>query len=158
MDEHDFSQLPPAAQAYIRELEARAAADAQRLAEGEARISELAGRIKVLEEQFRLARSDRFAPSSEKLKDRVFDEDERMAGTALADDDDVGDTFVLPDTGLPEVAAPAVGKRGRGPLPVELPRQHIEDHLPEDHRHCPCCNNTLHRMSEEISEQLHIAS
>lgn len=156
MTEHDFSQLPPAAQAYIRELEARAAADAQRVAEGEARIAELAERIKVLEEQFRLAQSKRFAPSSEKLKDRVFDEAEQMAGAALADDDDVGDTFALPDTGLPQVAAPAVGQRGRRPLPAELPRQRIEYDLPENQRHCPCCNNAMHRMGEEISEQLHI--
>ncbi|MFX7506882.1 hypothetical protein ABTJ37_21450, partial [Acinetobacter baumannii] len=64
MNEHDFSRLPPAAQAYIRELEARAATNAQH-------IAELTERIKLLEEQFRLAQSKRFAPSSEKLKDRM---------------------------------------------------------------------------------------
>lgn len=42
MNEHDFSQLPPAAQAYIRELEARAATNAQH-------IVELNERIKLLE-------------------------------------------------------------------------------------------------------------
>lgn len=47
MDEHDFSQLPPAAQAYIRELEAR--------------NRQLGERIAQLEEQFRLAQSKRFA-------------------------------------------------------------------------------------------------
>ncbi|SPC07727.1 hypothetical protein CO2235_MP80321 [Cupriavidus oxalaticus] len=82
MNEHDLSQLPPAAQAYIRELEARAAANAQH-------IAELNERIKLLEEQFRLAQSKRFAPSSEKLKDRVFDEAEQMATAEPADDDEM---------------------------------------------------------------------
>ncbi|MDR6388436.1 hypothetical protein J2803_001028 [Paraburkholderia phenoliruptrix] len=60
MDEDDFSRLPPAAQAYIRELETR--------------NRQLGERVTQLEEQFRLAQSRRFAASSEKLKDRVFDE------------------------------------------------------------------------------------
>jgi len=89
MNEHDFSGLQPAAQAYIRELEARVATNAQH-------IAELTERIKLLEEQFRLAQSKRSAPSSEKLKDRVFDEAEQMAATALPDDED--DAFALPDT------------------------------------------------------------
>lgn len=93
MNEHDFSRLPPAAQAYIRELETRAATNAQH-------IAELTERIKLLEEQFRLAQSKRFAPSSEKFKDRVFDEAEQMAAATLADDDE-DDVLALPDTGLP---------------------------------------------------------
>ncbi|MFM0610276.1 hypothetical protein PQR05_37960 [Paraburkholderia sediminicola] len=52
MNEDDFSRLPPAAQAYIRELETR--------------NRQLGERIIQLEEQFRLAQSKRFAPSSEK--------------------------------------------------------------------------------------------
>ena len=51
MNEDDFSRLPPAAQAYIRELEAR--------------NRQLGERIAQLEEQFRLAQSKRFAPSTE---------------------------------------------------------------------------------------------
>jgi transposase len=157
MNEHDFSRLPPAAQAYIRELEARAAADAQRIAQGEARLTELAERIKVLEEQFRLAQSKRFAPSSEKLKDRVFDEAEQMAAAAPSgDDDESDDAFALPDTERPQPDEPARRKRGRKPLPAELPRQRIEYDLPEDQKVCSCCRNAMHRMGEEVSEQLHI--
>jgi len=85
MDEHDFSQLPPAARAYIRELEVR--------------NRQLGERIAQLEEQFRLAQSKRFAPSSEKLKDRVFDEAEQMAAATPSEDAD-DDGFTLPDTGL----------------------------------------------------------
>jgi hypothetical protein len=144
MNEEDFSRLPPAAQAYIRELEAR------NLQMGE--------RIAHLEEQFRLAQSKRFAPSSEKLQDRVFDEAEQIAAIEPDDDDadDAQDTFVLPDTGLPDAPTPARSRRGRKPLPAHLPRQRIEYDLSEDQKVCPCCAHALHRMGEEISEQLHI--
>jgi len=73
MNEHDLAKLPPAAQAYIRELEARLAEETQR-------IGELTNRIGQLEELFRLAQHKRFAPSSEKFKDRLFDEAEQIAG------------------------------------------------------------------------------
>lgn len=148
MNEHDLSQLPPAAQAYIRELEAKAATNAQH-------IAELNERIKLLEEQFRLAQSKRFAPSSEKLKDRVFDEAEQMA-TAEPADDDEDDALAPPDTGLPEPDKPAGRKRGRKPLPADMPRQRIEYDLTEDQKICPCCQGSMHRMGEEVSEQLHI--
>ena len=44
-------------------------------------------RVEQLEELFRLAQDKRFAPSSEKLKDRVFDEAEQIAATEADDDD-----------------------------------------------------------------------
>src|SRR5258708_7706497 len=144
MNEDDLSRLPPAAQAYIRELEAR--------------NRQLGERIAHLEEQFRLAQSKRFAPSSEKLKDRVFDEAEQIVSSE-PDDMDAGatdDAFVLPDTGLPDPPASTRIKPGRKPLPAHLPRQRIEYDLPEDQKVCPCCAHALHRMGEELSEQLHI--
>jgi transposase len=153
MNTQDISQLPAAVQAHIRELEARVAQDAKHIAELIKHSAELNDRIKILEEQFRLAQSKRFAPSSEKLKDRVFDEAEQMAATISGNEDDV---FALPDTGLPEVESPTGQKRGRKPLPAELPRQRIEYDLPEDQKICPCCSNAMHRMGEEVSEQLHM--
>ena len=54
MNEDDFSRLPPSAQAYIRELETR--------------NRQLGEQITQLEEQFRLAQSRRFAPSSPLLQ------------------------------------------------------------------------------------------
>ncbi|WP_087660721.1 IS66 family transposase, partial [Caballeronia terrestris] len=139
MDEREFSRLPPAAQAYIRELEAR--------------NRQLGERVRHLEEQFRLAQHKRFAPSSEKLQDRIFNEAEQAA--AEDPEDDTGE-LDLPDTGLPEAPEPARRKRGRKPLPADLPRQRIEYDLPEEQKICPCCSNAMHRMGEEISEQLHI--
>lgn len=56
--------MQAAAQAYIRELEAR--------------NQQLGERIAQLEEQLRLAQSRRFAPSGEKLRDRLFDEAEQI--------------------------------------------------------------------------------
>ncbi|WP_449406529.1 IS66 family transposase [Paraburkholderia kirstenboschensis] len=90
MDEREFSRLPPAAQAYIRELEAS--------------NRQLGERVRHLEEQFRLAQYKRFAPSSEKLQDRVFNEAEQIA---IEDLDEYVDELDLPDTGLPEAPEPA---------------------------------------------------
>ena len=126
-----------------------------RILELQSRNQQLAQRLEQLEELFRLAQLKRFAPSSEKLKDRVFDEAEQIAATEPADDDP-DDAFALPDTGLPGVDKPERGKRGRKPLPADLPRQRIEYDLPEEQKICPCCQNALHRMGEEMSEQLHI--
>ena len=139
-------RLPPAAKAYIRDLEARASADAQGIAERDAQIAELIRRVEMLEEQYRLALAQRFAPKSEKRKDRVFDEAEQIAETEPADEDD--DLPVLPETGLPDVDPPESGKRGRKPLPANLPRERVEYDLPEDQKACPCCSKPLHRIGE----------
>src|SRR5260370_32843166 len=102
MDANDLKHLTPEARAYILQLEARAAQDAARIAQDEARIAELVARVDQLEELFRLAQLKRFAPSSEKLKDRVFDEAEQLA----LSEPDYDDVVTLPDTGLPQTQAP----------------------------------------------------
>lgn len=145
MNEDDFSQLPAAAQAYIRSLEAR--------------NQELDARVSQLEEQFRLAQNKRFAPSSEKAPDRRFDEAECDASQdPVARGDEAADqAFGLPDTGLPSAPQRTTGKLGRKPLPADLPRERIEYDLPDTQKACTCCGHALHRMGEEVSEQLHIA-
>jgi hypothetical protein len=144
----DLFRLPQAAKAYIHELEAG-------LAERDARIEELLKRLDALEEQYRLALARHYAPKSEKCKDRVFNEAEQAAEAEPADEDD-GDVPELPDTRLPEIDTPEPGKRGRKPLPADLPRERIEYDLPEDQKICPCCGKAMPRMGEEISEQLHM--
>jgi transposase len=67
-----------------------------RILELQSQNQQLAQRIGQLEELFRLAQFKRFAPSSEKLKDRVFDEAEQIAATEPGDDDS-DDAFALPD-------------------------------------------------------------
>lgn len=135
-EEAAFPNLPPEVQAYIRELETRNA--------------QLSARVRYLEEQFRLAQLKRFAPSSEKRSDRVFNEAEQACP-----DLETG-TLVLPDTGLFEALPPASQKRGRKPLPADLPRKRIEYDLAEEQKICACCQGELHRIGEDVSEQLHI--
>ena len=58
-----------------------------------------------------------------------------------------------------EIAVPAHQRKkpGRKPLPADLPRVRKEHDLSEDEKICTCCGNRdLHRMGEEISEQLDI--
>ncbi len=148
----DPLKLPPATKAYICKLETHAAADAQRIPERDAKIDELTKRLDALEEQYRLALAQRFAPKSEKRRDRLFNEAEQIAETEPAEEDD--DLPVLPDTGLPDTA-PVLGKRGRKPLPAHLPRECVEYDLHEDQKTCACCGNSLHRIGEDVSEQLH---
>ncbi|SAK61097.1 transposase IS66 [Caballeronia glebae] len=121
----------------------------------ETRNQQLTQRVEQLEELFRLAQLKRFAPSSEKLKDRVFDEAEEVALAEPVEDDPDG-VFALPDTGLPAVDGSGHQKRGRKPLPADLPRTRIEYDLPEDQKVCPCCQGAMHRMGEQTCEQLHI--
>ena len=132
---------PP--QAYIRELEARN----RQLGE---RIRPSRGAVPACAEQA-LRPEQREAAGSRLRRGRAD-----AAAEPDADEDDTDDTFALPDTGLPEAPEPARRKRGRKPLPADLPRQRIEYDLPEDQKICPCCSNAMHRMGEEISEQLHI--
>lgn len=142
------ADLPPEVLAYIRQLEASNR-------ELKASNHQLAQRVEQLEELFRLAQLKRFAPSSEKLKDRVFDEAEQAAAAEPVEDDPAG-VFALPDNGLQASDAPSPGKRGRKPLPADLPRTRIEYDLPDEQKVCPCCQHGLHRMGEQTCEQLHI--
>jgi len=148
----------PGLEALLAQLAANAAEIAALKADKEA----LSQRISTLEEELRLARSHRFAPKSEKHMDRLFNEAEQDANAIPDGDSDLDDnlagldTVDLPDTGLPEPEKPESGKRGRRPLPANLPRERVEYDLPEDEKLCPCCRNRLHRMGEAMSEQLHI--
>lgn len=57
---------------------------------------------------------------------------------------------------MPEGEKPEPKKRDRKPLPADLPRQRIEHDLPEDKKACPCCRSRMHRMGENVAEQLRI--
>jgi transposase len=137
--------------ARIGELQALLAAHAAEIAALKAENETLTQRVTHLEEQLRLERLHRFAPRSEKRKERVFNEAEQAA----AEDDDTEATAVVSPE-LPDAEPPELRKRGRKPLPEDLPRERIEHDLPEDQKVCPCCRSRMHRMGEAISEQLHI--
>ncbi|WP_184390223.1 IS66 family transposase zinc-finger binding domain-containing protein, partial [Rhizobium sp. BK591] len=138
----------------IAELMAQLAANAAEIAALKAEKEALSQRVVKLEEELALAKLHRFAPRSEKHVDRLFNEAEEAA-----DEDDSGDgddVVDLPDTGLPAVASAVGKKRGRRPLPEDLPRERVEYDLPDDQKACPCCDSQMHRMGEAVTEQLHI--
>lgn len=140
----------------VAELMALLAAHAAEITALKAEREALSQRIVKLEEELALARLHRFAPRSEKHMDRVFNEAEQSA----VEGDDEGceetDCVDLPDTGLPDPQKPQGQKRGRRPLPENLPRERVEYDLADDQKVCPCCNHPMHRMGELVTEQLHI--
>jgi len=136
------------------ELEALIAARTAEITALKAENEKLAQRVLHLEEQLRLERLHRYAPKSEKLTERIFNEAEQAAAEGR-DDDDV-EAVGVPDTGLPEAPKPAPNPRGRKPLPDDLPRQRVEHDLPEDQKDCPCCGQGMHRMGETVTDQLHV--
>jgi len=101
-----------------------------------------------------LARPHRVAPRSEKHIDRLFNEAEQAADEDA--DNEAGDVVVLLDTGLPVTEGATGKKRGRKALPENLPRERVENDLPDDQKACPCCRHQMHRMGETVTEQLHI--
>ena len=106
----------------------------------------------LLEEQIRQLIQKRFGASSEKYSpDQVslFDEAEQEQELSDEDDDEAeDDTLIVPSRTRKKV--------GRKPLPAHLPRIREEHDIPEEEKVCSCCHNPLHRMGEEISEQLDI--
>jgi transposase len=137
-------------------LMAQLAANAAEIAALKAEKEALSRRVVKLEEELALAKLHRFAPRSEKHIDRLFNEAEIAADEDGSDDGDAA--IDLPDTGLPAVDRTAGKKRGRRPLPEDLPRERVEYDLPEDQKACPCCHGQMHRMGEAVTEQLHIGS
>lgn len=65
-----------------------------------------------------------FAPRSEKQFYRIFNEAEEATDDDDADSEE-SDLVALPDTGLPAVEGTAGTKRGRRPLPEDLPRERV---------------------------------
>jgi len=126
-----------------------------RIAALQAENRQLAERVVKLEEELALARLHRYAPRSEKHVDRIFNEAEQAADEDDANSEE-NDVVDLPDTGLPPVESTTGHKRGRRPLPENLPRERVEYDLPDDQKACPCCHGQMHRMGESVTEQLHI--
>src|SRR6478752_4258258 len=142
-----------ASEPSVAELMAQLAANAAEIAALKAEKEALSQRVVKLEEELALAKLHRFAPRSEKHIDRLFNEAEEAAVEGGSEEDDVVE---LPDTGLPAAEGVTGKKRGRRPLPADLPRERVEYDLADDQKACPCCKSPMHRMGEAVSEQLHI--
>jgi transposase len=141
-------------QATTEALQALIAAHAAEIAMLKAENETLAQRVTHLEEQLRLERLHRYAPRSEKLKERLFNEAEQAAAEGEEADD--VEAALVGDKELADAEQSEPKKRGRRPLPDDLPRERIEHDLADDQKLCPCCRNRMHRMGESVSEQLHI--
>lgn len=107
-------------------------------------------KIKRLEEENRLLRLALFAPKSEKLpvKDSpqllLFDMPENLPEEEHIEKGD--ETEIGPYTRK---------KRGRKPLPEDLPREEIIRDIPETEKVC-ACGCALTRIGEEVSEKLDV--
>jgi len=132
----------------IDALKSLVANQATQLDEFTARNEQLQSRVIILQEQLNLALAKRYAASSEKVSpDQVclFDEAEIDVEAAPDTDDDV----IL-------VPAHKRRKRGRKPLPDNLPRVDMVHEIPESARYCDHDGQLLVEIGEAISEQLDI--
>ena len=127
-------------------------ADVQGLQQLVVRLQEenslLSSRATVLEEELRLLRHKIFGRRSERFSQ------EEMKQSILFDEPQGAPEPEQPE-GTIEVAAHRRAKRGRRPLPADLPREDIVHDIPEGEKICSC-GEPLVRIGEETSEKLDI--
>lgn len=112
-----------------------------RIAELEAQLAKANARNQFLEEQFRLAQQKQFGKSSEGFtgQGELFNEAEEIVDNAQEDKQDISYTRNKPK---------------RKALPKDLPREQIIHDIPEEEKHCDCCQSELHKIGEDTSEKL----
>ena len=152
------AQLPDDVELLKKMLLEQQAKSERQLAQKDKRIAkletlnqQLTERVQRFEEVLNIAQHQRFSPSSETYEGdgQVFNEAEQLveAEPEAASDD---------DNPVPEAAsdkptqAPAKPRRPR--IASELPRTEVLHDI--DNKTCSCCGNPLHRMGEEVSEQV----
>jgi len=129
------------------EQEAQARRQAQQEAEYQQLLEDYEQQINSLREQLNLALARRFGPSSEQLSPdqlRLFCEPIDEIEPASAEEEPV------------EVTAYRRAKRGRRPLPENLPRIDVIHDLSDEEKVCPNDGSPLELMGEDSSEQLDI--
>jgi len=160
------------AQTRITELEAKLAAsqkildikenviflNTQEIKEQEKVVQEQGETIKVLEEQIgilkdylRDAKQKRFGRSSEKvdlpypqfsfMKDAIFNEEPKDGNQ---------------DDSKEEKEKKTRTRGKRKPLPENLPRKKEIIHLKDEEKVCDCCGLPLHKITDDISEQIEV--
>ena len=108
-------------------------------------------------EQLRLSRAQRFAPSSEKQCSRqgeLFDEAEHIISTEDVEPEAPIDDEDNTKSDTDKKTTPR--KRGRRVLPAHLKRVDVIYDLDESEKFCPHDGSPLHKIGEEVSEQLEI--
>ena len=132
----------------IDALKALVADQATKLNDFTARNEQLQSEVILLQEQLNLALAKRYAASSEKISpDQVC-----LFNEAEVDVEPASDT----DEELIIVPAHTRKKRGRKPLPDNLPRIEVIHEIPESERCCDHDGQLLTEIGEVISEQLDI--
>lgn len=130
----------------------KAMAESQNLAnvvqEKDRNIAELQNRIRILEEQMKLARQQRFGKKCESLagmQRSLFEEDV---------DADIAEISAHLDKLLPQTGdeEKTTTRPVRKPLPSHLPR--AEKVIPPAEERCPDCDALLHFIRDEVSEKL----
>jgi transposase len=123
----------------------------KRIAKLETLTQKLTERVQRFEEVLNLAQHKRFSPSSETYEGdgQVFNEAEQVLETVP--EEVVEEDAPAPETTTEKPAkAPAKPRRPR--IAPELPRMEVLHDI--DNKICTCCGNKLHRMGEEVSEQV----
>lgn len=107
-------------------------------------------RIEHLEKQVRLLKSRLYGRKSEKY---VVDTDDKQM-TLFDEAEEVAEEAPEKEEKI-TVAGHTRKKRGRKPLPKDLPRIEIAHDIPEEDKQCPCgCE--MSRIGEDVSEKLDI--
>lgn len=112
--------------------------------------AELIGKVKWLEEQFRLSQQRRFGSSSERtnpdqLELLLFNEAEVEAAPGIA------------EPTVETITYNRNKKRGQRETMLEnLPTETVEYRLSEEEQVCSCCGGSLHEMSTEVRQELKI--
>lgn len=129
-------------------LERQLAQKDKRIAKLETLNQQLTERVQRFEEVLNIAQHQRFSPSSETYEGdgQVFNEAEQVLETEPEE-------VVEADAPAPQTTTEKPAEKPRRPrIAPELPRVEVLHDI--DNKTCSCCGNALHRMGEEVSEQV----
>jgi len=112
------------------------------------KYQELEEKYLTLVRKFFGKRSEKLTPEDES-QGRLFNEAEEGFGTVNDDDREK-------DTPVTTVKAHERKKRGRKPIPDDLPREEIIHDVPDEEKRCPCCGKARPLIGTEESEELDI--
>jgi len=119
----------------------------------EVRLAQYEKYIEILESAIKDSRRKLYAPSSEKI-------DEQLNLFNEAEKEESDETPELPIGGLDDdtviIPEHKRRKRGRKPLPAELPREEVIIDLKEEEKFCPVHGEPLKEIGRDISEKLEI--
>uniref|UniRef100_UPI00404875CE IS66 family transposase n=1 Tax=Rheinheimera sp. TaxID=1869214 RepID=UPI00404875CE len=125
-----------------QKLERKLAQKDRRIAKLEQANQQLEDKLQQLLEQYNLAQYKKYSPTSESYQGdgEVLNEAEQLCDEEQAQ----------PEATQTEAEKPTKPRRPR--IAAELPRVEVIHDI--DNKTCACCGHALHRMGEEVSEQI----